>query len=79
MCNYKELHTITISENVDIINDTIKHDLYDSFLDYSSDNSIKSEASECKFTLYAVLDEDQLEMRNDQGFLTTFKKIFCIY
>lgn len=79
MCNYKELHTITISENVDIINDSIKHDLYDSFLDYSSDNSIKSEVSECKFTLYAVLDEDQLEMRNEQGFLTSFKKLFCIY
>lgn len=79
MCQYKELHTITISEDVEVTDPKIKHDLYDSFLDYSSDNSVASSESECKFVLYAVLDQDVLEERNSCTVLNTIKKMFCIY
>lgn len=65
-----------ISEDAEITNDRFKNDFYDSFIEDNGYSSSSSE-SECKFTLYAIIDENELNNRNS-GIISNFlKKVFC--
>jgi len=76
MNKYYDLHTIMISEDADITNTKFKNDLYDSFIEENGYSSSSSE-SECKFTLYAIIDENEINNRNSSAISNFFKKVFC--